>query len=305
MFADGWASWVGDNTPGRDLDQRGRLDCRHAKRVAWRVPWDKGGMATRQPLILAGFLVAILACGQDRKMIAIGPTPAKATTGALAGPLCTAESCKCAASPADAGVPEAPGAKRFEIRLGPTPHELWATLPGRVLYKSPERAEMCFYVDLAPGSHTVELRASQESGVAAAIAISELGAATQSAYATFRFSCGSPGGVCSFEELDGKKAEYKGVKENVHDPCGSTKVRELVWDTGRSPDQLVPSELAMRLVLQVYKFAPDKPHGDPSCGKGDGRRRRDQRNAGDGGGEAEAGESGEPAGGGAATPPAP
>jgi hypothetical protein len=47
----------------------------------------------------------------------------------------------------------------------------------------------------------------------------------------------------------------------------------VVWDTGRSPDQLVPSELAMRLVLHVYKFEPDKAHGDPSCGEGDGRRR--------------------------------
>jgi hypothetical protein len=260
-------------------------------------------MANRQPLILAGFLVAILACGQERKMIAIGPPPAKATTVALAGPLCTGTSCTCASSAEEAGVPETPGAKRFEIRLGPTPHELWATLPGGVLYKSPERAEMCFYVDLAPGSTPVELRASQQTGVAAAISISELGAATKSKYATFRFSCGGAGGVCSFEELDGKKAEYKGVRDNVHDPCGSTKVRELIWDTGRSPDQLVPSELAMRLVLQVYKFAPAKPHGDPSCGKGDGRR-RDQAPAGEGEGEGDAG-GGEPAGPPAATPPAP
>ncbi len=238
-----------------------------------RVACDKGGMATRQLLVLASLLAS---CGGDRKQIAIGPPPAKATTGALAGPLCGAgaESCTCMKSPEEAGAPEA-GLKRFEIRLGPTPHDLWATLPGRVLYKSPERPEMCFYVDLAPGQHPIELRASNSSGVAAAIAVSELGAKTRSAYRTFRFSCGSPGGVCSFEELDGKKAEYQGVQKNTHDPCGSTKVKELVWDTGRSPDQLVPSEFALRMVLHVYKFEPDKPAGDPSCGEGDGRRRDD------------------------------
>jgi hypothetical protein len=216
-------------------------------------------------------LLAPAACGGDRKMIEIGPPPAKATTGALAGPLCSGQACTCMTSTAEAGAAAA-GLKRFEIRLGPTPHDLWATLPGGVLYKSAERPEMCFYVDLAPGQHPIELRASQPSGVSAAIAISEIGAKTGSAYRTFRFSCGSPGGVCSFEELDGKKAELK-VKKGVHDACGSTMIKGVVWDTGRSPDQLVPSELAMRLILHVYKFEPEKPSGDPSCGAGEGRRR--------------------------------
>jgi hypothetical protein len=228
-------------------------------------------MAMRQLLVLAS-LLAPAACGGDRKMIAIGPPPAKATTGALAGPLCSGQACTCMTSPEEAGAP-GPGLKRFELRLGPTPHDLWATLPGAVLYKSAERPEMCFYVDLAPGQHQIEMRASQSTGVSAAIAISEIGTKTKSAYGTFRFSCGSPGGVCSFEELDGKKAEYKGVAKNTHDACGSTKVKELVWDTGRSPDQQVPSELAMRMTLHVYKFEPDKQAGDPSCGAGDNKRR--------------------------------
>lgn len=225
----------------------------------------------RQLLVLAS-LLAPAACGGDRPMIQIGPAPAKSTTGALAGPLCSGGGCTCAKGPEEAGFPEGGGRKRFEIRLGPTPHDLWATLPGGVLYKSAERPQMCFYVDLPPGKHAVELRASQPTGISAAIEIYELGAKTKTAYATFKFSCGSPGGVCSFEELDGKKAEYKGVAKNLHDPCGSTKVKEIVWDTGRSPDQQVPSEFAMRFVMQVYKFEPDKPHGDPSCGAGDARR---------------------------------
>src|SRR5213075_1992386 len=160
-------------------------------------------MATRQLLMLAS-LLGPAACGGDRPMIKIGPPPAKATRGALAGPLCSGQGCTCMQSPEEAGAPEGGGGKRFEIRLGPTPHDLWLTLPGHVLYKSAERPEMCFYVDLPPGAHQMELRASQPDSVSAAIAISELGARTKSAYATFRFSCGSPGGVCSFDELDHK-----------------------------------------------------------------------------------------------------
>jgi len=247
-------------------------------------------MATRQLLVLASVL-ATAACGGDRKMIKIGPPPAKATTGALVGPLCKDGACTCMTSPEEAGVPEGAGLKRFEFRLGPTPHDLWVTLPGHVLYKSPERPTMCFYVDLPTGTHPIELRASQQSGVSAAIAISELGATTRSAYATFRFSCGSPGGVCSFEELDDKKAAYADAKMGVHDPCGSTKVKQVIWDTSRSPDNPVPGELAMRLNLHVYKFVPEKPSGDATCGKGEGRSRRIEEN------EAPAGED--------ATPPVP
>lgn len=248
-------------------------------------------MRTRQLLVLAS-LLGPAACGGDRKMVKIGPPPAKATTGALAGPLCKDGACTCMTSPEEAGVPEGGGAgaglKRFELRLGPTPHDLWVTLPGHVLYKSPERPQMCFYVDLPAGSHPIELRASQPNGVSAAISISELGARTKSAYATFRFSCGSPGGVCSFEELDGKKAEYAAAKKGVHDPCGSTKVKEVVWDTGRSPDHPVPGELAMRLVLHVYKFVPEKPSGDSSCGAGEGRHRREEGEAPDASGAGDA-----------------
>ncbi len=69
--------------------------------------------------------------------------------------------------------------------------------------------------------------------------------------------------MCSFDELRGKKQEYADPKQ---DKCGSVKVKGLTWDTGRSPDQLHPSELAVKATLDVYKFVPDRPHGD-DCGK--------------------------------------
>jgi len=73
--------------------------------------------------------------------------------------------------------------------------------------------------------------------------------------------------VCSFDQLDAAKQEYAAIKKGLHDPCGSTKIKGLSWDTGKAPDTLHPTELLVRMQLDIYKFVPDKKHGDPDCGK--------------------------------------
>jgi hypothetical protein len=213
-------------------------------------------------------LFAIAACG-GRTQIEIGPPPAPRTTGTLSGPLCQNDTCTCRTGDGDAGVPDG-GRKRFEIRLL-SAQQLWLKLPGdTMLYKTVETPEACFYVDLAPGQHPIELRASNADGVSAEVIVRELGTKTKSWYDTFRFECGNPG-VCSFEELEGLKAEYAGITKNLFDACGSTKVKSILWDHGKAPDGSHPNELVVRATLDIYKFAPWKPHGDPTCGEGGGR----------------------------------
>src|SRR5690606_24104204 len=87
---------------------------------------------------------------------ALRPVPAPITRATLVGPLCAGEDvkCRCREPGEDIGAPD-PGLKRYEIRLGPTGDELWATLDDMVFYKGKERAEECFYVDLRPGKHPV------------------------------------------------------------------------------------------------------------------------------------------------------
>ncbi|HUJ61389.1 MAG TPA: hypothetical protein VLX92_22950 [Kofleriaceae bacterium] len=215
-------------------------------------------------------LAAIAGCSGGATQIAIAPPPPRQTQGPLAGPLCTGDHCTCreanAAGDAGVGLPEG-AAKRFEVRLGPSPQQLWVKIGPNVLYKSAERPEECFYVDLAAGQIPVELRASDPSGVSAAWSIHELGSKTRSWYDTFTFNCGSPG-VCSFDELDGQKQRFAGYKHGVEDLCGSVKIKGLSWDTGKSPDMLHPDELLVRLVLDIYRRAPTQSHGDESCGKG-------------------------------------
>ena len=211
----------------------------------------------------------VAGCG-GASQIAIGAPPAPRTTGTLVGPLCKYDSCTCAAAPGDAGAPEG-ARKRFEIRLRST-QPLWLSLPGdTVLYKDAERTEACFYVDLAPGQHPIALRASNKDGVSAEMVVREIGAATASFYDTLQFACGNPG-VCSFEELAGLKAEFAAIPKGLRDVCGSTKIRGLSWDHGKAPDGTHPSELLVRATLDLYKFAPSKPSGDPTCGPGSAGR---------------------------------
>ena len=209
---------------------------------------------------------SLAACSGTAHQTTIGPAPDAATRGVLVGPLCQADRCKCRGAADDAGVPEDPKLKRYEIRLT-SPNQLWATWPGGQLYKSREQAENCFYIDLSPGTAALELRASNPDGVSAKWSISELGSTTKSWYETYTFNCGSPG-VCSYDDLDAAKREWEATRRNLHDKCGSTKVKGVSWDTGKSPDQMHPSELVVRLTLDIYKHVPTRPHGDPSCGEG-------------------------------------
>lgn len=213
-------------------------------------------------------LVPLAACGgTPRTPVLLAPPPAPATVGTLAGPLCTGQTCTCrsADAPGDggAGTP-ADGVKRFELRVGPSEHELWVTVDDDVLYKSRARAEDCFYIDLGAGEHKVGLRAANPGGVSAAVTISEYAPATSSWYDTFRFECGTPG-VCSYDELADYKASLVKYQRNIFDPCGSVKIKGLAWDTDVAPDQQHPGNLAVALTLAVYDFAPKHPHGDPAC----------------------------------------
>ena len=229
-------------------------------------------MLAAMPRSMCSRVVAACSAGASRQQIAIGPPPPPDTRAVLAGGLCQDNHCACRGDTGDggAGTPDTKQRKRYEFRMT-SPYDLWVTINGStVLYKSPERADACFYVDLPTGAQQVELRASNPDGVSAALQIHELGSRTKSWYDTFAFRCGVPG-VCSLEELDAQKAEYTGTRRGLFDRCGTTKVKGITWDHGKAPDQQHPSELVVRLTLDIYRFAAWKQHGDDTCGEGGGR----------------------------------
>ncbi len=219
---------------------------------------------------LAALMLVLAACGgsSTKTAVYIAPPPEPVTRAVLSGPLCSTDACQCrdSAKPGDggAGVPDLEGAKRFEIRVGPSENAQWVTVEDMVLYKSDQRATDCFYIDLPPGQHRVKLRVGRPGGLSASLSISEFGKDTQSWYETFRFSCGSPG-ACSVDELDSYRASLARYERNLHDPCGSTKIRGIGWDAGQAPDQSHPQDLQLELTLDVYDFAPKFPAGDSNC----------------------------------------
>ena len=222
-------------------------------------------------LALAAASVAVAACSgasQGGPQGRIEQTPDPKTEAMLVGPLCQGEQCQCKQGDGDAGVPEG-DAKRFEIRLGPSDDPLWATVDGMVLFKSREISDACFYVDLTTGDHKVTVRGKGEGGLSVGASISEMGGGQGATwwYNTFDFNCGAPG-ECDLEQVKEFKARVASLK-GKHDPCGSTKVKAVEWETGRMPDRAHPDDLLLRATLQVYKFKPSTPPGSPDCSKDD------------------------------------
>ena len=207
----------------------------------------------------------------DAPVVTMQPPPASKTTATLVGGLCTENGCTCrdpqAAGDGGVGVTDVAGRKRFEIHLGPSQHQLWATIDGDVLYKSAEHADACFYVDLPSGEHPMTMRASESSGVQAAISVSEFGPKASSWYHTFSFTCGSPG-VCDRVELDEQRQSFEQVAHGQYDSCGSTKIKGLGWNFGSPPDGAHPSDLQVDFRLSIYKFTPVTASGSPGCGHG-------------------------------------
>lgn len=207
------------------------------------------------------------AAASSPPVVNLDKDPPPRTEAVLVGPLCEGSACRCREGDDDAGQPPA-GHKRFEVRLGVADDPMWVVVDGMILYKSRDRPESCFYVDLVPGKHAIGLRAVGDAeGMSAALAVGEQGGAEDATwwYRTFDFQCGTPE-PCDVGTLEAWKREAA-VMEGKHDPCGSTKVEQIRWETSRSPDRDRPDELILRFTLDVYKFTPANPPGSEECDK--------------------------------------
>lgn len=187
------------------------------------------------------------------------------TRATLAGHRCDVGRCTCRTDdPGEDSLPEAP-AKRFEFRLGSSTGVGWVTVNSHVLYKSAERAEDCFYLDLMPGKHQVSLALhaeDEQAGVGGELRIAEHADAAW--YSTLHFLCGLPG-ACDRETLRAWKENLAEKRGALWDPCGGTKVEGVSWDLERAPDAPTPGKVLLTFTLNVYDFVPRHPPGSEQC----------------------------------------
>lgn len=234
------------------------------------------GCSSATVLLFAALLGAALpsACGGAERPPASPASLPTETRAALAGHRCLSPShCQCrrlgvAADQAERTPPPA-GKKRFEVRVQSSTGVVWVTIDGKEqLFKSTERAEDCFYVDLAPGPHPIRLWAKADAagggGVGVGLRIAEHEPGRTWWFTSFDFQCGVPG-PCDKDRLTEWKAEIAADRRRLRDPCGMSRIQGLTWETGRMPDALHPQELRMSFTLNVYARVPERPPGDPDC----------------------------------------
>lgn len=212
------------------------------------------------------------------------------TAATLAGHRCTtATTCRCrdAGLASDRVEKNAPAGdnKRFEFRVSSVSGQVWVTVDGQhKLYKNRERYEDCFYLDLGPGQHSVAIAGKadpSEPGVGLGLHVSEYrakgkrkakggekaGEAYELAwYDSFIMSCGVPG-TCSRDQLVDWQDQIGGDRRLLRDHCGSSKVENLRWGTGRLPDGIHPEEIELSFELKIYPFVPRHLPRAAACNK--------------------------------------
>ena len=231
-------------------------------------------MSRRAPtLALAVWFVSACA-GSNRPP----PTPRPKDLGAethatVAGHRCDASThCTCRTEGAEDQAEQTPpegDLRRFEVRVSSSTGQVWVTVDKtQTLYKSGERAEDCYYIDLEPGGHTFSLYAKAEepmAGVGAGLHVSEYEPSpSPSWYDAFVFQCGVPG-ACDRDVLGEWKKDVQGDRRSLRDYCGATHVTDLKWEVGRAPDALHPEDLLLDFTLGISPHRPTKPPRDPSC----------------------------------------
>ncbi|MES1206542.1 MAG: hypothetical protein ABUS79_11450, partial [Pseudomonadota bacterium] len=165
-------------------------------------------------------------------------------------------------------------AKRFEIRLsaeGGTASLDLSNL-GVVATGSASSADTCAYIDVPSGSsHDATFLAKESTpgqGVAPRLSIAEYGPSGPYWYDVVKISCDGAGGRCDRQAADAWAAAAKQRKRGRVDPCGSSVVTKLAWET--SGGQAVRDgglflDFTARFTMEVKKFATQFAPGSTEC----------------------------------------
>jgi hypothetical protein len=192
------------------------------------------------------------------------------TTLASGSARCKGGTCECRPLEGEGQAEEGitAGHKRFELRLPKTTSAIWVSITGKgVFYKPPEVVQpACFYVDLAPGEHTLIVHSERkdvEVGLQTGLKIYEHG--TKGWYRSLDFVCGS-NEKCAKPAMDAWVGFQKSQPRGVLDACGSTMIRHVTF-RGMREERALPeyTELDVHMLVKVYAFETFRAPGSPDC----------------------------------------
>ena len=161
--------------------------------------------------------------------------------------------------------------KRFEIRM--------AAIGGSATIDSPTLGhfasgadEACFYIDVIPGTTSdvtfTAREAKHGAGVGPMLDIAEYGPKGPWWYQILNVDCAGPNGRCNRDAADAWGKEAKTRKRGRVDPCGSTVISHLVWDTsGGTGDRELGlfSDFTVKFTMEVKRFATQFKTGSTEC----------------------------------------
>jgi hypothetical protein len=212
-----------------------------------------------------------------------GPAPevSAATTVSFAGARCTARACRCRESGRDdeETAPPAPGAKRFEIRIsaaGGTASldlsDLGTVATDPVSDREIGDGATCAYIDVPSGSTHNVLFAAKEStpgqGVAPRLQMAEYGPKGPFWYDLVAVSCNGREGRCDRDAANAWSAAARQRKRGRLDPCGSTVVTKLAWETSGGQAERAGglfANFSVRFTMEVKKFLTQFAPGSTEC----------------------------------------
>src|SRR4051812_22650646 len=159
------------------------------------------------------------------------------TTANLVGARCKGGACTCRKRDGDrrgAGPPDADH-KRFEIRVGAEGGPAALQSPPLGTFNGGGETESCFYTDVPPGPrHALTFVAREgrrEGGVSPTLSIAEYGPKGPYWYDLVEVRCAGAGGRCTREAADDWGAVARKRRRGRIDPCGSTVITQLNWET--------------------------------------------------------------------------
>jgi hypothetical protein len=173
-------------------------------------------------------------------------------------------------APAERPPPDAEH-KRFEIRLAAEGGSARLDSPTLGHFAADE-AETCFYIDVIPGTTNDVVFQAREGfkgkGVGPALSIAEYGPKGPWWYDIVDVFCNGPEGKCNREAADDWGKLIKTRSRGRMDPCGSTVITRLGWDTTGGvgdPELGLFRDFKVSFTMEVKRFAPVFAPGSKEC----------------------------------------